>query len=102
MKTYKLFFECEKCGQPFDLSINKEDFKQIIDEHKESDKKYIYELKREFYCCGQIIEINIRIIANNLNKYEIHQINHRGLRNFRTDENFAFLVKEVMNEICFN
>jgi hypothetical protein len=27
METTKLFFECENCGQPFDIEINSGDFK---------------------------------------------------------------------------
>jgi hypothetical protein len=97
METAKLFFECEKCGQPFDLAINGGDFKRIITENKESPKVYVYEFKREFYCCGKSIEIKISISSNNLNEYEKHDVYYKGLRNFRTGDNFDLLIKEVFS-----
>ncbi|MGC8554609.1 MAG: hypothetical protein ACP5NA_03875 [Candidatus Acidulodesulfobacterium sp.] len=98
MKTAKLFFECEKCGQPFDLLINRGDFKLIITENKESPNTYVYEFNREFYCCGKSIEIKISIKRNNLNEYEKHDVYYKGLRNFRTDDNFDSLIKEVLSK----
>ena len=97
MKTAKLFFECEKCGQPFDLSISGGDFKRITTENKKLPKAYVYEFKREFYCCGKSIEIKISIQRNNLNEYEKHDVYYKGLRNFKTDDHFGSLVKEVFS-----
>jgi hypothetical protein len=95
METAKLFFECEKCGQPFDLEINGGDFKRIAAENKESPKEYTHEFKREFYCCGKSIEIRISIRRNNFNEYETHEVYYKGLRNFRTGDNFNSVIKEV-------
>ncbi len=101
METAKLFFECEKCGQPFDLAINRGDFKRITTENKELPKVYeyvyVYEFKREFYCCGKSIEIRISVQYNNVNEYEKHDVSYKGLRNFRTDDNFDLLIKEVFS-----
>ncbi|RZV39151.1 MAG: hypothetical protein EVJ48_05400 [Candidatus Acidulodesulfobacterium acidiphilum] len=95
MEVAKLFFECEKCGQPFDLAINRGDFKKIITENIESSKEYTHEFKRKFYCCGKSIEIRISIRRNNFNEYETHEVYHKGLRNFRVGDNFDSIIKEV-------
>ncbi len=94
MEVAKLFFECEKCGQPFDLEINRGDFKKIITENKEFLKEYAYEFKREFYCCCKSIEIKISI-RRNLNEYEKHDVYYKGLRNFRVGDNFNSVIKEA-------
>lgn len=102
MKTSKLFFECEKCGQPFDIVINSGDFKKIAKGKNDVHQEYIFEFKREFYCCGKSIEIKINILQHDSKASDkrkiIHETYHRGLRNFRTDDNFKAVIKEV----CYN
>ncbi len=82
METAKLFFECKKCGQPFDLERNRGNFKRIIMENKESPKVYVCEFKKEFYCCCKSIEIKISVRRNNLNEYEKHDVYYKGVGKF--------------------
>ena len=96
METSKLFFECEKCGQPFDFEINSGNFELVKTDKREAGQEYMYEFKNKFYCCCNNIEIKISIQGNSSGGFNRNDISCRGLRNFRTDENF----NAVMNEAC--
>ena len=96
METAKLFFECERCGQPFDIEINSEDFKPARKDGLKTGREYIYEFKGEFHCCGKNIEIKISVTQYPTGEYDRHEVYHRGLRNLRTDDNF----NKIVNDIC--
>ena len=96
MEASKLFFECEKCGQPFDFEINSGNFRLVMTNGQESGPECMYEFKSKFYCCCNNIEIKIRIWGNSSGEFHRRDISCRGLRNLRTDENF----NAVINEAC--
>ena len=87
METTKLYFECENCGQPFDIEISSGDFECI--------KECIYEFKSEFHCCGKNIEIKINVRQYPTGAYNSHDIYYKGLRNLRTGDNFNGIVNKI-------
>ncbi|MHB1696809.1 MAG: hypothetical protein ACYCSQ_01695 [bacterium] len=96
METAKLYFECEKCGQPFDIEINSGDFKCVKIYERETGQECIYEFKSKSYCCGKNIEIKIEIRQYPIGAYNRHNISYKGLRNLRTGDNF----NNVINGVC--
>lgn len=88
METTKLYFECENCGQPFDIEISSGDFECI--------KECIYEFKSEFHCCGKNIEIKINVKRYSAEEHSRHEIYYKGLRNLRIGGNFD----NIINEVC--
>jgi hypothetical protein len=102
METTKLFFECENCGQPFDIEIKSGDFKPAKNGGREGKgdaetaREYIYEFKGEFHCCGKSIEIKISVLQYPTGAYNRHDVCFRGLRNLRTDDNF----NKIINDVC--
>ena len=102
METTKLFFECENCGQPFDIEINSGDFKPVKKGGREGKgnagaaQEYIYEFKGEFHCCGKNIEIKISVLQYPTGAYKRHDVYCRGLRNLRTGDNF----NKIINDVC--
>jgi len=95
METAKIYFECEKCGQPFDIEINSGDFKYIETSEEENKRGCIYEFKSQSHCCGKDIDIKIHIIEYRADGYSRHDISCKGLRNLRTDANFNRVVQAV-------
>lgn len=99
METAKLYFECERCGQPFDVKINSSYFKCIEIYEREAGQERMYEFKSEFHCCGKDIEIKINVWEYPGNGYNRHHIFHNGLRNLRTDDNFNRVINEVRQKL---
>ncbi len=95
METAKLYFECENCGQPFDIEINSGDFKCIEAGGSRAVSEQIYEFKSEFHCCGKTIELRIVIRKYPGGAYKRHDAYHKGLRNLRTGDNFIKIINEA-------
>jgi hypothetical protein len=95
METAKIYFECEKCGQPFDIEINSREFKYIETYEQGNNCRRIYEFKSQSHCCGKDIDIKIHVIEYPVGGYDQHEISYKGLRNLRTDANFNSIIKEV-------
>lgn len=93
MEISKLFFECEKCGQPFDIEIKAVDFKCQAIEGAELECSY--EFKSNHYCCANNIEIKIHVWESSSGVYSRHEIFQKGLVNFRTGDNFMAVIDEL-------
>ncbi len=99
METAILFFECENCGQPFDIEITSGNFRYIkIDEPEKAEQKYTYELRSEFYCCGKNIEIKINVKRHSAEGHSRHELYCKGLRNLKISGDLDAIINEVCAE----
>lgn len=105
MGTAKLYFECENCGQPFDIEIDSGHFEYTETGEKggrETERDCAYEFKSESHCCGKNIEIKIFVRQYRTGTDNRYDIYHRGLRNLRTGDNFNNIINEVFKKITGN
>lgn len=93
----KIYFDCERCGQPFDLEINPGDFKCSTLQDCEGSRECLYEYKKDVYCCGNDIQLKIYVRQGHDGDGDpACEILHKGLRNFRDDGNLNALARGLI------
>lgn len=104
MEKAKIFFECIRCGQPFDIEISQKDFKCKISDASnaskscdstETERKCIFEYITKSYCCGNEIELIISVSCDSAGNFKDYDVSAKSLRNFRTDGNFKNLISHL-------